>query len=300
MTINLGIDLGGTKIEIIALNNQGRELLRKRIPTIKNDYRQNLVNICELVFSAEQELGQKGTVGIGIPGTVSPATGLIKNANSIWLNGMPFDRDLSTALNREIRIANDADCLALSEATDGAGKDHNIVWAVILGTGAGSGITAFKNLITGPNAIGGEWGHNQLPWLTDEDYPLPQCYCGKYGCNETFISGTGLEYDFHKHTGQKLKAFEIVALADNGDLQANSALERYEERLARAMAVVINIIDPHVIVLGGGMSNCQRLYDHIPKLWGKYVFSDRVDTLLKKNIHGDSSGVRGAAWLWRK
>ncbi|MGD9639098.1 MAG: ROK family protein [Alphaproteobacteria bacterium] len=297
--MRFGIDLGGTKTEIIALGSKGEELLRRRIPTVKNDYQKTVESICTLVFDAEKELGAKGTVGMGIPGTISPATGLVKNANSTWLNGMPFDKDLSNALNRPIKICNDADCLALSEATDGAGKGYDIVWSVIIGTGAGSGITAYGKLVTGPNAIGGEWGHNPLPWQTEEDQPLPKCYCGKHGCNETFISGTGLERDYEKHNDKKLKAFEIVKLAEGGDKAADEALQRYEDRLARATASVINVIDPHVVVLGGGMSNCERLYDTVPKLWPKYVFSDKVDTILKKSLHGDSSGVRGAAWLWQ-
>jgi fructokinase len=288
-TLRIGIDLGGTKTEAIALGPDGRERARRRVATERGSYDGTIRTIRALVEGLEAELGTAGSVGIGIPGTVSPKTGLVKNANSTWLIGKPFDRDLKAALGRPVRLANDADCFALSEATDGAGAGHATVFGVILGTGVGGGIVIHGRLVSGPNAVAGEWGHNPLPWPTDAERPGPPCYCGKSGCIETFLSGPGLARD----DGRGLSAAEVCA--DSG---SEAVLTRYEDRLARALATVINVLDPHVIVLGGGLSQVGRLYENVPKLWGRYVFSDAVDTLLVPPKHGDSSGVRGAAWLW--
>lgn len=300
MTIRFGVDLGGTKTEIAALSKETGEIILRRRVNTQRTYDGVIRTIKGLVETAEKEIGETGTVGIGIPGAISPKTGLIKNANSTWINGRPLDRDLSAALNRPVRLANDADCLALSEATDGAGAGFDIVWAVILGTGAGSGIVAFKHLITGPNAIGGEWGHNPLPYLTAEEHAATPCYCGRNGCNETLISGTGLMNDYRRETGLSKTGEEIAKAAENNDPAAEKVLTRYEDRLARATAAVINILDPHIVVLGGGVSKIDRLYTTLPVLWKKYVFSDFVETKLAKAKYGDSSGVRGAAWLWNQ
>ncbi len=290
-TIRIGVDLGGTKTEAIALAASGEELARRRVATPAGDYDATLRTIRDLVAGLESETAASGTVGLGIPGTVSPKTGLVKNANSTWLIGRPFDRDVATALGRPVRLANDADCFALSEATDGAGAGFATVFGVILGTGVGGGIVANGRLLAGPNAIAGEWGHNPLPWPAEDERPGPACYCGRHGCIETFLSGPGLARDH----GGALSAAEICAA---GDATAEAALARYEERLARALATVINAIDPHVVVLGGGLSRLERLYANVPRLWGRWVFSDHVDTRLEPPRHGDSSGVRGAAWLW--
>ena len=292
--VRIGVDLGGTKTEAIALGRDGQVLARRRVATPKGDYDGTIHTILELVTAIESELGAVASVGIGIPGTISPQTGLIKNANSTWLIGKPFDRDLAAALGRPVRLANDADCFALSEASDGAGAGAATVFGVILGTGVGGGIVVGGHLLSGPNAIAGEWGHNPLPWPTDDERPGPRCYCGKNGCIETFLSGPGLARDH----GGPLNGAEIAALAESGDTAARAALERYEDRLARALATIINVIDPGVVVLGGGLSKLSRLYDGVPRLWGKYVFSDAVATRLAPPVHGDSSGVRGAAWLW--
>jgi fructokinase len=292
--MRLGLDLGGTKIEIIALHDDGRVPLRRRVATPRGDYAATLAAIAGLVTSAEEELGQRGTVGIGIPGAESRVTGLIKNANSTWLIGQPLRRDLEAALDREVRLENDANCFALSEATDGAGAGAEVVFGVILGTGVGGGIVVRGRTLVGINAIAGEWGHNPMP---DED-DRPVCYCGRRGCIELYLSGPGLERDL------KVSRHDPVRLAKDGtgtspdDADYEAALARYERRLAKALALVINIVDPDVIVLGGGLSNVDRLYDSVPRLWGEYVFSDHVATRLLKNRHGDSSGVRGAAWLW--
>ncbi len=297
--LQLGIDLGGTKIEIIALDDSGRELLRQRIATPQGDYQATLEAIVWLVQQAETTLGQSGTVGVGTPGSISRATGLLKNSNSVILNGQPVQQDLQRLLDRPVRIANDANCFALSEATDGAGAGANVVFGVIIGTGTGAGVVVHGHVLTGPNAIAGEWGHNPLPWPQTDELPGPACYCGKHGCIETFLSGPGMARDHLHHTGQILDAAAIVQQAEQGNPDCLATLQRYEDRLARALAHVINILDPDVIVLGGGMSNIRRLYETVPQLWGQYVFSDRVDTQLTANRHGDSSGVRGAAWLWR-
>jgi predicted NBD/HSP70 family sugar kinase len=296
--VRLGIDLGGTKIEIIALDPAGRELLRRRIPTPGDSYQAILEAIASLVGWAEMELGRQGTVGIGTPGAVSRASGTLKNANTVRLIGQPLRQDLERLLGRPVRMANDANCLALSEAVDGAGAGAEAIFAVILGTGVGGGIVVRRRVLTGINAIAGEWGHNPLPWPCDDERPGPDCYCGKAGCIETFLSGPGLSRDYGRTEGEPLEAPEIARRALTGDAACDAALKRYEERLARALAHVINILDPDVIVLAGGLSNIGRLYDNVPRLLGSWVFSDRVDTLLVPAKHGDSSGVRGAAWLW--
>jgi fructokinase len=296
--IRFGIDLGGTKIELIALDAAGDELWRRREATPQGDYQGTLEAICRLVERAETELGEQGSVGIGTPGAVSRATGRIKNANSVCLIGQPLTEDLTRRLGRPVRIANDADCFALSEASDGAAAGLSVVFGVILGTGVGGGIVVHGRLLQGPNAIAGEWGHNPLPWPQPDELPGSACYCGQHGCIETFVSGPGLERDYRRDTGAVQTAQAILALSESGDRAAEAAFQRYEERLARALGHVMNILDPDAIVLGGGMSNCGRLYRNVPRLWDRYVFSDRVDTLLMPPRHGDSSGVRGAAWLW--
>ncbi len=297
-SMRLGIDLGGTKIEIIALADDGAQLLRRRVPAPRGDYQATITAVTNLVGQAEHELGQQGSVGIGIPGAESHATGLIKNANSTWLIGRPFRFDLQAALRREVRLANDANCFALSEATDGAAVGAEVVFGVILGTGVGGGIVVRGKVLAGANAIAGEWGHNRLPG----DEPLwPACYCGRRGCVETFLSGSGLQRDhaqMHGTIGDPLDPAEIAARAAAGDAACDATLRRYESRLARALAQIINILDPDAIVLGGGLSHIDRLYANVPKLWGAHVFSDQVVTRLLKNRHGDASGVRGAAWLW--
>jgi len=285
MALKIGVDLGGTKIEAIALDGP-REVFRKRVATPRGDYAATLRAVGSLV----QEIDE-GTLGVGIPGALSRVTGLVKNANSTWLNGRPLKEDLESLLQRPVRLANDANCFALSEAVDGAGKDAEVVFGVILGTGVGGGVVVHGKVLTGPNAIAGEWGHNPLPAPAPQDLPLPACYCGRMGCIETYLSGPGLVRDHLQSTGRSLAAEEIIALQ-------GESLKRYEERLARALASVINVLDPDVIVLGGGMSNVERLYTEVPRLWSKHVFSDHVATRLVRNAHGDSSGVRGAAWLW--
>jgi len=298
--MRIGIDLGGTKIEGIALANDGNILYRERIDTPRDDYRATVDAICQLIHTIETQAGKQGSIGIGIPGTISPATGLVKNANSTWLIGQPLNKDLEQKLQRPVRIANDANCFAVSEASDGAAAGASNVFGVIIGTGTGGGICINGRPLVGANAIGGEWGHNPLPWPTPEESPGPECYCGLHGCIETWLSGTGISNRFREQTGKSLSAPEIVALSEQGDEQAGLAMQQYEQRMARALASVINIVDPDVIVLGGGMSNVERLYQNVPKIWGDYVFSDRVDTRLVPPKHGDSSGVRGAAWLWQE
>lgn len=295
--MRIGIDLGGTKIEGIALDDQGNEIFRQRIPTPR-DYQATVDAVTGLVQLIEKETGQSGTVGMGIPGTISPATGLVKNANSTWLIGQPLTEALQNKLQREVRIANDANCFAVSEASDGAAAGAHVVFGVIIGTGVGGGICIDRRPLVGINAIGGEWGHNPLPWARDDERPGHDCFCGHPGCIETFCSGTGFVRDHKQHGGKGDNGKEIIELVAQGDEQAEQSLQRYEDRLARALSHVINIIDPDVIVLGGGMSNVDRLYKTVPTIWNDYVFSDRVDTRLVKNKHGDSSGVRGAAWLW--
>lgn len=303
----LGVDLGGTKIEILALGEGGRELWRRRAPTPAGDYKGTIERIAELVDAADQALGQRGTVGVGIPGTISPATGLVKNSNSLCLTGNALDKDLAERLGRPVRTANDADCFALSEATDGAGADAHSVFGVILGTGVGGGLVYNGQIIRGANAIAGEWGHNPLPWPrlwalpnggSIDERPGPLCYCGRPGCVELFLSGPGFSRDHEQAGGAKLSAVDIVAAAARGDPGAVASLDRYLDRLARSLAVVINIFDPGVIVLGGGLSQIDALYDEVPKRWGRWIFSDTVVTRLVRPRYGDASGVRGAAWLW--
>ena len=292
--IRLGIDLGGTKTEILALDERGRELLRRRVASPQRDYDATLTCLVELVRETETRLGPLESVGVATPGAISPATGLLRNSNSTWLNGRPLLGDLVDRLGRPVRIENDANCFALSEAVDGAGAGHRMVFGVILGTGVGAGITVDGHVLSGPNRIAGEWGHNPLPWATDAERPGPDCYCGKRGCIETFLSGPGLSRDHRSASGEERRAEELAAATD---AEGHATLERYEHRLARALAHVINILDPDIIVLGGGLSNVARWYDRVPRLWSRWVFSDRVETLLLPNRHGDSSGVRGAAWL---
>jgi fructokinase len=292
----IGIDLGGTKIEIVALDPQGSECFRTRIPTPRGDYAGTIAAIAALVRDAEAAVGP-ATIGIGMPGTVSPATGLVKNANSTWLNGQPLARDIVQALHREVRLANDANCFALSEAVDGAAAGQPIVFGVIVGTGTGGAIVADGRVLVGANAIGGEWGHNPMPWPEDGEWPGPACYCGRTGCIETFLSGPGMSRDHASRTGEDLDAMAIAARAAGGDTAADVTLQRYERRMARALASIINVVDPHAIVLGGGLSNMPRLYERVPRLWEPFVFSDRVVTTLLRARFGDSSGVRGAAWL---
>jgi fructokinase len=301
MTFRFGIDLGGTKIEIAALDETNRIVERTRVPTPAGDYQATLRVLHDLIRNTERTLGREAsnaTVGIGTPGTVSPTTGLLRNANSICLNGQPFKQDFEQLLGREVRIENDANCFALSEAVDGAGRDGRIVFGVILGTGVGGGVVIEGRILKGANAIGCEWGHNSLPWPRIEEVPGPLCYCGRHGCIETFLSGRALAEDHAHEGGGVLRSEEIVSRAGAGDAASMATLERYEERLARALASIINIVDPDVIVLGGGVSNVKRWYDTVPKLWGRHVFADSVSTRLVQNVHGDSSGVRGAAWLW--
>lgn len=341
-TMHIGIDLGGTKTEIICLHSgNGEELHRQRVPTKPGDYDASIKTMAALVHAAESALGRTGTVGVGIPGTVSSATGKVKNANSVWLNGQPLDKDLEAALGRPVRVENDANCFAVSEATDGAATGKRVVFGVIIGTGCGAGIVVDGKPVSGLNGIGGEWGHNPLPsprvfskdasaWLNHFDngenrdsvinptyahkdcpeyftpdkawseYPGPQCYCGKRGCIETWISGTGLKNDYARVTGENLPTHDIIANAEKGEDKSAAALDRYIDRVARALAGVVNILDPDVIVLGGGMSNVEKLYKAIPAIWERYIFSDICRTQILRPRHGDSSGVRGAAWLWAK
>jgi fructokinase len=295
--MRIGIDLGGTKIEAVALGPGGVELARRRVPTPQGDYVGTVRAVANLVAAIEAETGRRGRVGVGMPGAISPATGLIKNANSTCLIGQPLDRDLEAALARPVRLANDANCFALSEASDGAAAGADVVFGVILGTGVGGGIAVGGRVLAGPNAIAGEWGHNPLPWADADEQPSPACYCGKRGCIETFLSGPGLATDHAAATGERLDAEAIVAAART-DAAAEASLRRYERRLAKALAHVINLLDPDVIVLGGGLSRIDRFYTNVPAVWGEYVFSDTVATRLVPPRHGDSSGVRGAAWLW--
>ena len=299
MSIRLGIDLGGTKIEILALDREGRDRFRLRVDTPRGDYGATLAAIADLVDRADAELGARAaTVGIGIPGIESPATGLVKNANSTWLIGHRLSADLERVLRRPVRLANDANCFAISEAADGAASGARVVFGVILGTGVGGGIVIDGHALVGANAIAGEWGHNALPWPADDERPGRACYCGRSGCIESFLSGPGLSADVERVSGEAMTGEAIATAAAAGHPAAAAALQRYEHRLARALAGVINILDPDVIVLGGGLSNIDRFYKNVPALWARWIFSDHIVTKLKKNAHGDSSGVRGAAWLW--
>ena len=296
--MRIGIDLGGTKTEIVALGDGGHEIYRKRVDTPAASYDAIVATLAGLVREAESALGQRGTVGVGIPGTVSARTGLVKNANTVALNGRPLDRDLGRALARDVRCQNDANCLALSEAVDGAGAGRRVVFAAILGTGCGAGIALDGRPWAGANLVAGEWGHNPLPWPTSDEFPGPACWCGKTSCIEKWISGTGFADDYARAAGVRLKGEQIVARARQGEAAARGALERYANRLARALAHVVNLLDPDVIVLGGGLSNVDELYEMVPPQLANYVFGGEADTPVVRNKHGDSSGVRGAAWLW--
>jgi fructokinase len=296
--MRIGIDVGGTKIEGIALDGDSSVLLRRRIAAPRDDYQQTLTAVATLVRDIETETGRAGTVGVGIPGAISPATGLVKNANSTWLNGRPLAEDLPRLLGRPVRFANDANCFALSEATDGAAAGAAVVFGVIIGTGTGGGLVVNGRVLIGPNAIAGEWGHNPLPAPTGSECPGPVCYCGRRGCIEQFLSGPAVSRDYEASGGAASSAMDIAARASAGEALATTVLERYEARMARALGSIINVIDPDVIVLGGGLSNMDRLYTSVPAQWAPYVFSDDVRTRLLRATHGDSSGVRGAAWLW--
>ena len=295
----IGIDLGGTKIEAAAVDRLGVVHVRRRIAAPTGNYRATIEAIAALVGGIEQQIGETASVGIGMPGTISPITGLVKNANSTWLIGRPLQRDLESALGRPARLANDANCFALSEATDGAAAGMETVFGVILGTGVGGGIVIRGRILVGANAIAGEWGHNPLPWPRPDEIPGPACYCGRSGCIETFLSGPALAADHVRHGGRQWSAPKIADFAARGDAECGTTLGRYMDRLARGLAFAINLIDPDVIVLGGGLSGISALYERVPLLWGRYIFSDNVVTRLLPPVHGDSSGVRGAAWLWR-
>lgn len=296
--MRIGIDLGGSKAEAVALGNDGKVLAQKRIDTPRGDYLEILRTVVRLINTLEKETGRRGEVGIGTPGAISPVTGLLRNSNSTELNGHCIRSDLEALLGRPVRIANDANCFALSEATDGAAEGASVVFGVILGTGTGAGVVVNGHILTGPNAIAGEWGHNPLPWPRAEELPGPDCYCGRQGCVETFLSGPGFAADYGRASGAAVLAPEVVKLAESGNAEAEAAMQRYEGRLARGLAHVINVLDPDVIVLGGGMSNAARLYTNVPELWGEFIFSDTVTTRLLPPRFGDASGVRGAAWLW--
>lgn len=297
-SIRIGVDLGGTKIEFVALERDGTELHRHRVPTPRFDYEGTVRAITEGVKEIEKKMGRTASVGVGIPGTISTKTGFVKNANSTWMNGKPFDKDLSRALEREVRCSNDANCLAASEATDGAGAGKHVVFAVILGTGCGGGIALDGRVHSGSNGVAGEWGHNTLPWMRPEEFPGPPCYCGKNGCVETWVSGTGLEKDYERATKLSLRGPEIIARSGAGEAAALAALDRFEDRLTRALAGVINLLDPDIIVLGGGASQIPRLYKNVPGRLEEHVFGKEANTPVVPAKHGDASGVRGAAWLW--
>ena len=294
----IGVDLGGTKIEAAAVDGGGGIRLRRRAATPAGRYDAILATVADLVASLESELGARASIGVATPGALSLANGRVKNSNSTVLNGRFFRKDLERKLGREIRMANDANCFALSEAVDGAGRGAHCVFGVILGTGVGGGIVIDGGIVTGANAIAGEWGHNPLPLPDASDHPLPLCYCGRRGCIETYLSGPGLAADFARASGERVDAAEIAKRAAKGDAECGAAMDRYEMRLARALSGVINILDPDVVVLGGGLSNVQRLYSHLPGLCKEFVFSDDIRTRIVPPAHGDSSGVRGAAWLW--
>jgi fructokinase len=296
--MRIGVDLGGTKIEVVVLDDDGMEHVRRRVPT-PPDYEATIAAIVALVTDVEAEVGARGTVGVGMPGTLSPQTGVVKNANSTWLIGRPFDRDLAAALGRDVRCANDANCLALSEARDGAGAGARTVFGVILGTGVGGGLVVNGRVLEGSSGLAGEWGHNPLPWPADEERPGRACYCGKRGCIETWLSGPSLRRDHRDGTGATVEASEIAAAASRGDPAASATLERYGDRLARALASVVNVLDPDLIVLGGGVSNIDALFADVPPRLPAWVFGGETIVSLRRATHGDSSGVRGAAWLCR-
>jgi len=303
--VRIGIDLGGTKIEGLALDGAGSEIARLRVLTPKHDYDATLQAILEVVNYLERRARslqgehEPASVGVGIPGTVVGATGLVKNSNSMWLNGQPLERDLAALLGRPVRCANDANCLAVSEATDGAAAGAGLVFAVILGTGCGGGVAVNAKVHVGPNGVAGEWGHNPLPWATEDELPGPRCYCGRFGCIETWISGTGLARDHAGVTGKQLSGPEIVAAAEAGDADAEASMVRLESRIGRALASVVNLLDPDVIVIGGGLSKLDRIYTNVPALIAEHLFGGgALATPVLKAMHGDASGVRGAAWLW--
>ncbi len=296
--MRIGIDLGGTKIEALAIDDKGVELARHRVDTPRDDYEGTIMAMVELVRRLESETGRRGTVGAGIPGTISRINGLVKNANSTWLNGRALDRDLAVALGREVRVANDANCFAVSEATDGAAAGAQVVFGVILGTGCGGGVAIGGRVHAGPNGVAGEWGHNALPWPQPEENPGPACYCGKRGCMEMWVSGTGIALDYENATGRKWSTPAIVRDFESGEPQSVAAVERFVDRLARGLAHVINILDPDAIVMGGGVSSVKYIYEAVPKKLPAYVFGGEVSTPILQARYGDSSGVRGAAWLW--
>ena len=296
--IEIGVDFGGTKIEVAALAADGRVLARRRAPN-PGGYDAALHVVCELVSYAEQEAGARGTVGVGAPGSVSPRTGVMRNANTVWLNGRHFREDLEHALGRSVRLANDANCLALSEAVDGAAAGERTSFAVIIGTGCGGGVVVDGRLVEGANGIGGEWGHVPLPWCSSDESPGPECWCGQRGCLETWVSGPGMARDHASHTSQQLTAEAIIAASRDGNTEAIATLDRYISRLGRALAMICNILDPDVFVFGGGLSNVRELYERLPDAIAPYVFSDAWRAKLAPAAWGDSSGVRGAARLWR-
>ncbi len=296
--MRIGIDLGGTKIEGVAINAAGEIVTRHRVQTPQGDLHATVQAVASVVRAIDLKIGEAGTVGIGTPGSLSPATGLIKNANSVCLNGARLDRALEDAIGRPVRLANDANCFALSEAIDGAGAGLATVFGVILGTGVGGGVIINRQALQGCNAIAGEWGHNPLPWPRADEYPGPECYCGHSGCIETFLSGPAMEAAYARESGHHRSATDIAGAAADGDETSSKHLDLYIDRLSRSLATVINQLDPDVIVLGGGLSRMTALFDQVPQRWGRYVFSDQVDTLLRPATHGDASGVRGAAWLW--
>ncbi len=298
--VKIGIDLGGTKIEGIALSEAGEELFRQRIATPQGDYQRTLHSIVDLIKQIETGIDEQGSIGICTPGSLSPATGLLRNSNSVCMNGKPVLDDLQNLLHKEIRIANDANCFALSEATDGVARDASVVFGVIIGTGTGAGVVIDKKVLPGANSIAGEWGHNPLPWPNDDELPGAECYCGKLGCIETWLSGPGIVRDHELYNNEFIDPEALDGKARFGDEDAIETFQRYENRMARSLAHVINILDPDVIVLGGGMGNIKRLYKNVPAILGDYVFSDTVNTKILAPLHGDSSGVRGAAWLWNK
>lgn len=297
-TIQIGVDFGGTKIEAAALDARGNFLARERSPN-PGSYDASIRTVCELVERVEREAGGRGSVGVGAPGSISPRTGVMRNANSTWLNGRNFKADLSSALGREIRLANDANCLALSEVVDGAAAGAQVAFAVIIGTGCGGGLVVDGKVVEGANGIAGEWGHIPLPWPSSEELETPPCWCGQRGCLETWISGGGLKRDFAASTGRALAGEEIIRLAREGDSEARAARDRYVHRLGRGLAVICNVLDPDTIVIGGGLSNVGELYQQLPGIIRGHVFSDIWDARIVQARWGDSSGVRGAAWLWK-
>lgn len=297
-SVRIGIDLGGTKIEGVAMTADGAEVARHRMPAPQGEYAASVAAICDLVERLDQAAGQQGTVGIGMPGSLSPATGLVRNANSTWLNGRPLQRDIDARLGRAVRMANDANCFALSEAVDGAGMGATLVFGVILGTGCGGGIVRERRVLDGPLSIGGEWGHNPLPWADVDEHPGPLCWCGRRGCMETWVSGPAIAADHERTTSTSLSPEEIVVEAQGGDRAAQATLDRHASRLARGLAAIVNVLDPDVIVLGGGLSRLAHLYALLPELMAPHIFSDHVAVTIRPPRWGDAGGVRGAAWLW--